>query len=370
MGYAVAPAIARLLNAARFGKHARKGEDVADRLRLLTTALALALVSALPATAQQPAPGPDEPTDAGAARGPAACGGRTIAIARMVWPSAQLLAAIHTEILEKRFGCKVEVQPGDMAATVSAMATTGEPAVAPEVWTDRIADIWNQAIKSRKVRPAATSYTAAHFEGWYVPTYLAEAHPELEDIAGLVAHPDWLAAPGVKPRFLSCPADWACALINRNLLKAFKLDGVFDVVTPKTRFELDKLIAEAVGRKEPFVFYYWQPNAALAQFGFTPVDLGPYNRDAFACLGRRDCPDPAPSAFAPEPVLTALSDWVYLDAPEIAAYFQSASMPITEMNKLLERLDAPGATVETVADWFYANRAELWRKWVGAAGAN
>ena len=35
---------------------------------------------------------------------------------------------------------------------------------------------------------------------------------------------------GGRPKFISCPADWACSVINRNLIKAEGLEGVFDVV--------------------------------------------------------------------------------------------------------------------------------------------
>lgn len=294
------------------------------------------------------------------------CGTRPITIASFVWPSAQLLAAIHERILTRQFGCTVTVVSGDMAAMGSSMASSGQPAVAPEMWVARIADIWNPAVKSQKMRPAGSSYEDAQFEGWFIPDYVAEAHPELKSVADLKAHPDWLSSDGRKPRFVSCPIDWACALINANMLKADGLDGLFETVTPANRFELDTLIAEAVGRKQPILFYYWQPNAVLNQFAFKSIDLGAYNKDNFACLGRRACADPQPSGFAPEPVLVALSDWVYKEAPQIAAYFQRASMPIAQMNALLEQLNAPGATVDQVADQFVASKGDIWQRWVGA----
>jgi glycine betaine/proline transport system substrate-binding protein len=43
-------------------------------------------------------------------------------------------------------------------------------------------------------------------------------------------------------------------------------------------------------------------------------------------------------------------------------------MPIEEMNALLEKLNQPGATVDTVADDFVANRQAVWQRWVGDAG--
>ena len=91
-------------------------------------------------------------------------------------------------------------------------------------------------------------------------------------------------------KFISCPVDWGCAIVNRNLLRAYGLDQFYDVVEPANRFEMDTLIAEAVGRKQPILFYYWQPNAILSQFAFQPVALAAYNHDAFLCMGKAPAP--------------------------------------------------------------------------------
>ncbi|MDR3474899.1 MAG: glycine betaine ABC transporter substrate-binding protein [Devosia sp.] len=318
---------------------------------------------AVPADA---ASGPDGLSDTGA---PPPCGTRTITIARMAWPSAALLAEIHARLLETQFGCVVQVLPSDLAPTISGMALTGQPAVAPEMWPSRVADHWNEAVKEQKLRQVGLSYAESQFEGWYVPDYVAAAHPELKSVAAL--KDDWklFAGGGTKGKFVSCPADWACAVINRNLLKAEGLDELYTVVEPKNRFDLDQMIAAAVSRKQPILFYYWQPNATLAQFSFKPVDLGAYSKDDFACLGKKLCEVPKPSSFAPEPVVIALAEWVFTGAPEVAAYFQRAQMPMAEMNSLLAQLNETGATVEAVADKFVAERQEVWQKWVGAPAA-
>lgn len=296
---------------------------------------------------------------------PQPCGTQPISIARMSWPSAALLAEIHARILKAQFGCVVQVVQSDMAPAIAGMAATGQPAVAPEMWVDRVADQWNQAAKDQKLRQVALSYAASQFEGWYVPDYVAQAHPELKSATALKDLWAIFAAPGKKAKFISCPADWACDVVNRNLLKALGLDALFDPVEPKNRFDLDQTIAAAVSRKEPILFYYWAPNATLSQFGFAPVDLGPFSKDDFACLGKRLCPAPKPSSFAPEPVVIALAEWVFTGAPEVAAYFQRAQMPMEEMNKLLAALNEQGATVESVADKFVAERQEVWQRWTG-----
>ena len=294
---------------------------------------------------------------------PPICGTEPIGIARMSWPSAALLAEIHARLLTTQFGCQTRVAPGDLGATGSSMGTTGQPAVAPELWIGRIADVWNPAIKAQMVRPAAPTYAETVFEGWFVPDYLAAAHPELTGAATLKEVAPTLKE-GARIRFVSCPVDWACSIINRNLIKALGLTQLVEVVEPANRFEMDTLIAEAVGRQEPIVFYYWQPNAVLAQFNFASLDLGAFDGEALKCLASAACAAPMPSSFAPESVVVALAEWVYTDIPAIAAYFQRSALPLKEMNALLAQLNEPDATIESVADRFVIERSDLWTGWV------
>lgn len=296
---------------------------------------------------------------------PPPCGTQPITVARMAWPSAAILAEIHSRLLTAFYQCNVMVQEGDLAATGSSMGASGQPAVAPELWTARIADIWNAAMQGQKVRQAGLAYADPLFEGWFVPDYAVASWPEVTSIDGIKAHAAAFGDGNGRGRFISCPLDWGCALVNRNLLRAYGLDQSFDVVEPANRFEMDTLIAEAVGRKQPILFYYWQPNAILAQFAFQPVALAPYDHDAFVCMGRAVCAAPVPTGFAPDPVVIALAEWVYLDAPQVAAYFGRAHMPFAEMNMMLQQLGEAGATVETVADRFIAERGAVWRPWVG-----
>lgn len=303
------------------------------------------------------------------AEAPPVCGTEPISIARLQWPSAAILAQIHESLLTTHFGCEVRLQDGDMAAVGSAMSATGQPAVAPELWITRIAEIWNAALEAQRVRQVGTTYVEPILEGWFVPDYTAADWPEVTSIEGLKQRAAAFGADG-KGRFISCPIDWACSLINKNLLRANGLEELFEVVEPANRFELDTLIAEAVSRREPILFYYWQPNAILAQFDFKPVDLGAYDREAFLCAGRQVCAAPGPTSFAPDPVAIAVAEWVFEDAPLVAAYFQRASLPVVEMNAMLQQLSRAGETAETVAQRFVAERAAIWRPWVGLSPAD
>ncbi len=297
---------------------------------------------------------------------PPPCGTEPIVIAGMQWPSSAVLAEIHAQILRREYGCVAEVVPGDLAATSSSMATTGQPAVAPELWINRVADVWNSAIESQSVRQAGPTFDATALEGWFIPDFVADNHPGLTRAASLKDY--WqvfrTGATG-KAKFISCPPDWACAVINRNLLTALGLADQFEIVEPANRFELDTLIGEAVSRREAVIFYYWQPNAVLAQLAFRQLDLGAYDAVAAACLAKRVCAEPSPSAFVPEPVVIALADWVFASAPQVAGYFQRAQMPVGEMNALLAWQNEQGETPAVTAAHFISTRADVWRSWIG-----
>lgn len=297
------------------------------------------------------------------------CGSQPIAIARMSWPSAAILAEIHARILKAQYDCAVKLVPGDLAATASSMGASQQPAIAPEMWVLRVPEVWNAGVKAQKLRQAAPTYAETLFEGWFIPGYVATANPEITSAASLKDHAQVFSRNGAKPRFISCPPDWACSIINRNLLKANGLDGLFDIVEPANRFEMDTLIAEAVGRKEPVLFYYWQPNAVLSQFAFESLDLGPYDHEAFSCLASRACANPKPSAFAPDAVVIAAAEWVFADIPVVAAYLQRATLPIGEMNAMLAALSESGATEAGIAERFVTDKPDIWRAWIGAAPA-
>ncbi|MHB1110469.1 MAG: glycine betaine ABC transporter substrate-binding protein, partial [Devosia sp.] len=192
----------------------------------------------------------------------AECGtGRQIDIAEMSWPSAAALARIHAIVLEKGYGCAVELVPGDTVPTLAAMVGKGEPALAPELWPNASKEAWEKALAEGAVVDLGPAIAEGLVQGWYIPTYVAEAHPELKSVedlprfASLFSDPD---DPG-KGRFVSCPPGWACEIMDANFFKAYGLGETFNLFSPGSAGALDATISQAFLRKEPIVFYYWGP---------------------------------------------------------------------------------------------------------------
>ena len=72
----------------------------------------------------------------------AACG--KISIANMNWASANFMAEVDKVILEKGYGCEVELVPGATMPTFTSMQEKGEPDVAPEFWVNAAIGALNQ----------------------------------------------------------------------------------------------------------------------------------------------------------------------------------------------------------------------------------
>ena len=64
----------------------------------------------------------------------AGCG--KLVIAEQNWASAELMANVDKIILEKGYGCEVELIPGATMPTFTSMDEKGEPDMNPEQWAN------------------------------------------------------------------------------------------------------------------------------------------------------------------------------------------------------------------------------------------
>ena len=291
------------------------------------------------------------------------CGGKKIEVADLQWPSATILAHVHAQLLASQLNCDVSIVVSDIESVTTTLKTTQRPTLIPEMWPTRVADRWNQTVEARAAFTGGPTYDVTQIEGWFVPAKVVQDFPALASIENLKDMSE-LYQSARKPKFVSCPKEWACAVINRNMLKSLGLFGAFDVIEPQNRIEMDQLIGQMSATNEPMVFYYWQPNALLAQLDVKPIAMGAYDAKAYACYGRQDCTNAAQSAYPIEVINLVVADWVRGDAPELIPYVRKAQMPIGIMNQLLAKMVDQNMSAEAVAADFLANHEEIWRIWL------
>ncbi|WIY52678.1 glycine betaine ABC transporter substrate-binding protein [Devosia sp. YIM 151766] len=322
-------------------------------------AVALFSVASFPALAQDDA---------------ALCGtDRKIDIAEMTWPSAAALAHIHATILDAGFGCNVEIVTGDTVPTASSMLNRGTPAVAPELWTSTIEEAWANGIEEGIVVQLGDAITDGTVEGWFIPAYLQDAHPELQTAEDVIARPDLFPDPEDpgKGRLYSCPPGWACELSTTALFDAYDMDETWNLFSPGSGGALDASIARAFTREEPILFYYWGPSAILGKFPAAQLDLGEARPEIYACNTDMDCTEPAGvTAYPSSPAVVGAAAWLQDEAPQVAQYFSGVGLTNAEISELLVYGDENQADAAETAENFLRTRQDVWTQWVPAEVAD
>ena len=127
----------------------------------------------------------------------AACG--KITYANMNWASASLMANIDKIILEKGYGCEVELLPGDTMPSFTSMNEKGQPDVAPELWANSVMSPLKKAVGEGRIHIVNKGPITGLGEGWFVPPYTMEKHG-IKTVQDLLKRPDLFPHPEDKSK--------------------------------------------------------------------------------------------------------------------------------------------------------------------------
>jgi glycine betaine/proline transport system substrate-binding protein len=283
-----------------------------------------------------------------------------VSIAEMNWASAKIDVAVAKFLLEQGYGCDVKVVPSDTTPAVTSLAENGEPDIVPELWPNSAGEAYDKLKKSGKVVELTSILDPGGVEGWWIPSYLAEAHPELKTIQGILDNPDL-----VGDMFNNCPDGWGCRIVSDNLARAFDLEGhgikVFNHGSGET---LATSMASAYADKKPWFGYYWAPTTPLGKFDMVKVDLGPYDKAAHEANQNADNPDPKPSAFPTAPILTVATKAFTESHPEETKLMSNLSFKTDQMSALLAWQDENNATTDETAAYYLKNNKDTWKTWL------
>ena len=297
----------------------------------------------------------------------AACG--SVTIANMNWQSAEVLAHIDSFILSKGYGCEVELVPGDTMPTLTSMIEKGKPDVAPEAWINAIRDPLDAAVKERRLHYAAASLIDGGIEGWWVPKYVLEAHPEIKTIDDALSHPELFPAPEdvKKGAVHNCPSGWNCQITTGNAFKAWgAANRNFVLVDTGSAAGLDGSIAKANERKQGWLGYYWAPTAILGKYAMVKLDAGvAYDHKAFTgCNTKADCANPVRTDWSKSEVLTVITDRFKKAGGLAVDYLEARGWRNQTVNELLSWMQTNQASGDQGAREFLKTKPEIWTPWV------
>lgn len=288
---------------------------------------------------------------------------RTVKFGGMNWESNLVLVEVQRFILDKGYACKSEVLPTETLPALAALER-GDLDINTEVWLNSVAEPWEKAQTSGKVKRVGDIYMGG--EAWFIPRYTAERLPELKKASDLPKFKDEFKDPEEpsKGRFYGCPAGWGCEVVSGNLYKALGLEDSFTLFSPGTGATQKAALTAAYQRKENVVFYYWYPTPLVGAMDLVKLELPAYDKEKHACLTDPNCADPQPSAYPENPVFTALSTKFTQEAPQLTDFFSKVSVPLPVMDEAMAYMEENEAEPADVAQWFLKNQGDVWSKWL------
>lgn len=188
-----------------------------------------------------------------------------VTIASMNWQSAEVLASLDKFILTEGYGCNAEIIQGDTVPTITSMTEKGQPDIAPEGWVDLLPDVVNAGVKNGKLVVASTVLTDGAVQGWWMPKYLAEAHPDIKTIDDVLKHPELFPDPEDKSKgaIHNGPQGWGGTVVTSQLYKAYGGEAAnFTLVDTGSAAGLDGSIAKNGRRTCRTVVSSFDPYAA------------------------------------------------------------------------------------------------------------
>ncbi|MFT3691321.1 glycine betaine ABC transporter substrate-binding protein [Paenirhodobacter sp.] len=298
------------------------------------------------------------------------CGTITLALHNV--QSAELLTYVDKIILEKGYGCSVETIPGDTVPSTTSMIEKGTPDVSSETWVDLLPEIVPQGLKDGKIVYGASALPDGGIQGWWIPKYIAEAHPEIKTVEDALAHPELFPDPEdpSKGVIFNGSEGWGATVVTAQLFKAYDAEQKgFNLMRPGSAAGLDGAIARAYERKVGFITYYWAPTALLGRYEMVLLEPNAAQDSVEwqRCITNLDCPDPKVTAWPVDTVMTVVTkDFSNRVDPAIMKYFNTRGWRNTTVASLIAWQGDNQAMGEDTAIHFLKENKDIWKEWLPA----
>ncbi|RQR35404.1 ABC transporter substrate-binding protein [Burkholderia sp. Bp9143] len=303
----------------------------------------------------------------------AGCG--NVTIASMNWQSAELEAAVDKVILGEGYGCQVNTVIGDTVPTITSMVDKGKPDVVSEGAIALLPAIVQRGIDEKKIVMGAKTIQEGAVYGWYIPKYIADAHPEIKTIPDALKHPELFPDPENpgKGAVYNGPQGWGMTVNTAQLFKAYKAQQAgFRIVDTGSAAGLDGSMAKAYERKQGWLGVYWAPTSLLGKYQMVkleagvPVDQAEWKR----CTTVANCPDPKPTGWPVGQLYTLVAkSFADKASPDVMKYLNTRSFKTADLQQVMLWMTANQATGDDGAKRFLKEKQDVWTKWVTPAAA-
>lgn len=279
----------------------------------------------------------------------AACG--TVNVAMNAWVGYTANAAVYSYVAKEKLGCTVTQK--DLNEQIAWQGFgSGEVDVIIENWGHE--ELAKQYITEQAVAVDAGPTGNKGRIGWYVPPWLAKAHPDIVDSKNLNKYASLLktSESGGKGQLLD--GDPAFVTNDEALVKNLNLD--FKVVYSGSEAALIQSFRAAEKNKTPLLGYFYEPQWFLAEVPLVKVNLPAWTKGCDADPEKIACDYPEytlnkiiskkfSDSGSPAAKLAKAFTWTNADQDSVATDIQGGMQPEAAAKKWVD------AHPEQVAAW-------------------
>lgn len=347
-----------------------KGENMRTRIRtsarFAAAAVAVALVAAACGSddkASDATTGAPAATEAGSdATTPAGAAGAGIKIAANPWTGSAVNAAVAKVVLESKLGTPTEIVAVDENAAWVGL-DAGDLDANLEIWPSGHAADYKTYIEEKKSVVDIGKLGPSAKIGWYVPTFVVDANPELKTWEGFknpeLAKLFATAESGDLGQFLM--GDPSYVTYDEQIIKNLELPLKY--VVAGSEAALITAIQQAETDQKPLLLQFWQPHWLQSKVKLTQVELPAVTDE---CLASAAAADGGYACDYPVDELYKAAN-AGLEAKNKAAFDFLSKFQLTtdQQNEIAAMVDSDGKTADAAAAEWVAANPDVVNAWVG-----
>jgi glycine betaine/proline transport system substrate-binding protein len=286
----------------------------------------------------------------------------SITLAVNPWDGSAANAAVAKVILEKQ-GMTVNLKDIDENAVWPAL-DSGTIDANLEVWPSGHAkDIETYVTTKKSVVDGGLIGPTGHI-GWFIPKFVADAHPEYTSWEGLktaaAANYFKTAETGDKGQFLL--GDPSYVSYDADIIKNLNLP--FKVVTGGGEAALITGIDTAFKDKTPLLFYFYTPQWANNKYELVSVKLPDVTPECTASAAGQGKDGKYACDYPTDHLMKAISAKLETKNPAAFGFLEKMKWTDKDQNTVTSYKNQDGMTIEAAAQKWVDGNASVWQTWL------
>ncbi|MFD9408651.1 ABC transporter substrate-binding protein [Streptomyces sp. NPDC059989] len=283
----------------------------------------------------------------------AAEGAKTVTLSIQSWVGAQANTAVAGYLLEHELGYRVDTVQVDEVPAWDALS---------QGRVDAILEDWGHPeqekryVQDKKTITAGGDLGVTGHIGWYVPTYFAEAHPDVTDWKNLDKYADQLGTAESRGKGQLMDGSPSYVTNDKALVKNLGLD--FEVVFAGSEAAQITQIRQFAKERKPFLTYWYKPQWLFERVPMTEVKLPEYQEGCDADPERVAC------AYPHTPLQKYLNTRFAEGGGKAAEFLKRFRWGVEEQNEVALMIAEEKLSPEQAAKKWVERNEQVWKPWV------